>query len=212
MHNLFAAQSEPFRPVPCTGRDRPPTLPTRRARRRHAQIGPVRTDRLFLAVLPDPETASRIAQVARHLRIGHGLTGKPLKAEHFHVTLFRVGDGSGLPSGLVESVTERAASVVMPSFRVSFDRALSFSNGALVLSGDESIIGLEVLQQRLSDALDGRPQPARRFTPHLTLLRDGHRIPEQPIEPISWTVKEVVLVHSLLGRTTHRHLARLPLA
>ncbi len=212
MHDLLAAPSEIFRPIFCTGRDRPSTLPARRAGRRHALIGPARTDRLFLAVLPDPETASRISEVARHLRIGHGLTGKPLKMEHFHVTLFHIGDGSGLPSGLVESVTERAASVVMPSFRVAFDRARSFSNGALVLSGDESVIGLEVLQQRLSDAFDSRPQPARRFTPHLTLLRDGHRIPEQPIEPIGWTAREVVLVHSLLGQTTHRHLARLPLA
>ena len=212
MNDLFAAPSETFRPIFGAGRDRPSGLTARRARRRHAQIGPARTDRLFLAVLPDPETASRISCLARHLRIGHGLTGKPLEPEHFHVTLCHIGDGVGLPSELVESVTERAAGVVMPSFRVAFDRALSFSNGALVLSGDESVIGLEVLQQRLSDAFDGRPQPARRFTPHLTLLRDGHRIPEQPIEPISWTVREVVLVHSLLGRTTHRHLARLPLA
>ena len=109
-------------------------------------------------------------------------------------------------------MTERAASLVMPSFRVAFDRVTSFRNGAFLLSGDESVIGLEVLQQRLSDALDARPQRARPFTPHLTLLRDSHQIVEQFIEPISWTVKEVVLVHSLLGRTTHRHLARLPLA
>ena len=100
----------------------------------------------------------------------------------------------------------------MPSFRVAFDRAMSFRNGALVLSGDDSVIGLEVLQQRLSDVLDGRPRPARSFTPHLTLLRDSQRVAAHPIEPISWTVREVVLVHSLLGRTTHRHLARLPLA
>jgi 2'-5' RNA ligase len=37
-------------------------------------------------------------------------------------------------------------------------------------------------------------------------------VPEQAIEPIEWTVREIVLVHSLLGRTTHRHVARLPLA
>jgi RNA 2',3'-cyclic 3'-phosphodiesterase len=32
-----------------------------------------------------------------------------------------------------------------------------------------------------------------------------------PVEPIEWTVTEFVLVHSLLGRTTHRVLARFPL-
>jgi len=42
-------------------------------------------------------------------------------------------------------------------------------------------------------------------------LRDRHRVEEQFIEPIEWQVREVVLVHSLPGRTGHRHLARFPL-
>ena len=106
---------------------------------------------------------------------------------------------------------ERLSSVVMPAFRVAFDRVGSFRNGAVVLRGDESLIGLEVLQQRVSDAFDTRPHAARAFTPHVTLLRDAKRVEEHDITPIEWTVKEVVLVHSLLGRTTHRHVARLPL-
>lgn len=77
-----------------------------------------------------------------------------------------------------------------------------------MLRGDDGTIGLDILQQRLSDVLDGQPGKARPFTPHVILLRDNYRVPEQRIEPIEWTVREVVLVHSLLGRTTHRHLAR----
>ena len=190
-------------------RKRPSRLSAQRLGRFHG--GTVPTDRLFLAVLPDPETAARIGDLAGRLRDGHGLQGQPLRAEHFHVTLCHVGDYAGLEAELVEAVAERAASVAMPAFRVAFDRVGSFRNGAFVLSGDDSTIGLEVLQQRLSDALDSRPQPARAFTPLLTLLRDGHLIPEQPIEPIAWTAREVVLVHSLLGKTTHRHLAHFPL-
>ena len=45
----------------------------------------------------------------------------------------------------------------------------------------------------------------------MTLLRDAHRVPDHDIEPIEWEVRDVVLVHSLLGKTTHRHLARVPL-
>jgi 2'-5' RNA ligase len=112
---------------------------------------------------------------------------------------------------LINKLAERAARVVMPAFRVSFDYAMSFKNGALVLRGDDNLIGLEILHQRLNDALDDRPRPARRFTPHVTLLRDAHRVPEQEIEPIEWTVREIVLVHSLIGRTIHRHVVRLPL-
>src|SRR5476649_2935080 len=168
-------------------------------------------DRLFLAIVPPAEIAERIARLTRHLKIGHELTGKPLQPEHLHVTLCHLGDGGGVPTDVVAMATERAASIAMPSFKVGFDRVGSFKNGAFVLRGDESLIGLEVLQQRVSDALDARPGAARRFTPHVTLLRDGRRIEEHEIEPIAWTVKEVVLVHSLLGRTRHHHVARLPL-
>ena len=215
MDGLFATPFDTFNPSSGLSGNRLSMLSARRLRRRHGQVGPRRsppTDRLFFAVLPDADSAEDIADRARRLRMSHGLTGKPLQKEHFHVTLFHAGDGFGFPTELVEVLAERAAKVVMPAFRVAFDRAMSFRNGALVLSGDDSVIGLEVLQQRLSDVLDGRPRPARSFTPHLTLLRDSQRVAAHPIEPISWTVREVVLVHSLLGRTTHRHLARLPLA
>lgn len=195
-------------PPSFAGQPKPPPLMLRRLRRRHdALMGPA-TDRLLLAILPDEETAARIAAKARHLRVSHGLTGKGVRPEHFHVTLCRLGDGIGVPRDVVDRVRERTAGVSMPAFRVSFDRAESFKNGALVLRGDDGTIGLEVLQQRLSDALDGEPRLARRFTPHVTLLRDSYRVPEQRIEPIEWTVREVVLVHSLLGRTTHHHIAR----
>jgi len=195
-----------FAPPPLAGRQKPPVLMMRRLRRQHEALAGPATDRLFLAVLPDPETAGRIAQTARHLRASHGLSGRPLRSEHFHVTLCQVETGIGLTPGLVESVKASATGVAMPPFRVCFDRAESFKNGALVLRGDDGTIGLDVLQQRLSDALDGEPRKARSFTPHVTLLRDGHRVPEQRIEPIEWTVREVVLVHSLIGRTEHRHL------
>ncbi len=98
----------------------------------------------------------------------------------------------------------------MPAFRAEFDHVMSFKNGRVRADGLTSTIGLEILQQRLSDALDPTPRPARRFTPHLTLLRDGRHVAEQAVERIGWTAREVVLVHSLLGQTTHRHVARIP--
>jgi 2'-5' RNA ligase len=190
------------------GKSKPPALMVRRLRRQQQAFVGRPTDRLFLAVLPDADTANRIADTARHLRVSHGLTGKPLRPEHLHVTLCHIEDGVGLAPAMVDGVKACADGIVMPSFRVCFDRAESFRNGALVLRGDDGTIGLDILQQRLSDALDGEPRKARPFTPHVTLLRDGHRVPEQRIEPIEWMVREVVLVHSLLGRSTHRHLAR----
>lgn len=216
MHHSFASSAGLRRSPGIPDSRTPGLLSARRSQRFNERVVRAKqrkaaTDRLFLAVVPPPAVADRIADLARRLRIGHELDGKPLEAEHFHVTLCPVIDAIGFPSEIVSEVTERAAAVPMPVFKVAFDRVMSFGNGALVLCGDDSVIGLEILQQRLSDALDSRPGRARRYTPHLTLLRDRHLVPEHDIEPIEWTVQEITLVHSLLGKTTHRHLARLPL-
>jgi 2'-5' RNA ligase len=170
------------------------------------------TDRLFFAVRPDLETATKIAERTERWRADHGLRGRPLKPEHLHVSLIHVCDDVvPPPAELIDALAERAAAVTMPAFRVEFDRVMSFSGGAFVLGGDDRLIGLHILQQRLSDALDARPGPARRFEPHVTLLRDKQRIAERPIEPISWTAREIVLVHSVLGKTIHRDVVRVPL-
>lgn len=186
-----------------------------RLRRRHAGLRPAKlpsTDRLFFAVLPDEETAAGIYERAERWRREHGLTGRLLRPDHFHVALHVAEQERDISlSGMIELLAERASTLAMPAFRIDFDRLLSFKNGAFVLSGDETTIGLQVLHQRLGDALDPTPRPARRFTPHLTLLRDGKHIEERDVEPIGWTAREVVLVHSLIGQTTHRHVARIPL-
>jgi RNA 2',3'-cyclic 3'-phosphodiesterase len=215
LDGLFTEIPGVFQPLSSLERTRPTRLSTARLQRqidRLPRLQKTPADRLFLAAVPDRETAERIADLARRLRIGHELRGKLMRPEHLHVTLHHVGDAEETPSSaVVDAVMEKLSGVTMPSFRVAFDRVGSFTNGAFVLRGDESLIGLEVLQQRVSDAFDTRPQAARSFTPHVTLLRDAKRVEEHDITPIEWTVKEVVLVHSLLGRTTHRHVARLPL-
>jgi 2'-5' RNA ligase len=57
-----------------------------------------------------------------------------------------------------------------------------------------------------------RNEPPCRVHPistlHVTLLYDKRVVDEQPIEPISWTVREFVLVRSLHGQTRHTDVAR----
>src|SRR5690348_10457900 len=109
-------------PPSFSGKPKPPALMMRRLRRRQEALFGQATDRLFFAVLPDDQTADRIARTARHLRMSHGLTGKTLRPDHFHVTLCGVDEGIGLSLDRVEDVKARAADIVMPSFRVCFDR------------------------------------------------------------------------------------------
>lgn len=179
---------------------------------------PQLTDRLFFAIFPDARAAAQIAGLAQQLREEHGLRGKPLKTERFHVTLHHLGDYAGLPQDLVEVARAAATSVSAAPFDVTFDRAASFStaprNRPFVLRGGDGVASLITLQQTLGDALKktvlGRwAKPA--YTPHVTLLYDDRSVPEQPVPAVSWTASEFVLIRSLIGQTLHVPLARWPL-
>jgi 2'-5' RNA ligase len=179
------------------------------------EAAPRPTDRLFFAIYPDAATAAHIAQLAQQLRAEHGLQGKPLKPERFHVTLHHLGDYAGLPQDLVAAACGAAASVAAAPFDVTFDRVASFTsaprNRPFILRGDGGLAALMAFQQSLGDALKktvlGRwAKPG--FTPHVTLLYDDRGVPEQAVAPVSWTAHEFVLVHSLIGQTLHVPLAR----
>lgn len=176
-------------------------------------VAPRPTDRLFFALLPDAEAAGRIAKLAQQLRGEHGLRGKPLASERLHVTLHHLGDYAGLPQGVVAAAAQAAASVNMPPFKVTFDRAASFAgrreSKPFVLLGGDRNAELMAFQQALGRAMTafglGRLVEPR-FTPHLTLLYDRLAVAERCIESIAWRVQEFVLLRSLLGRSEYVQL------
>jgi RNA 2',3'-cyclic 3'-phosphodiesterase len=160
------------------------------------------------------------ARLAQRLRSEHGLKGNPLGTERFHITLHHLGDYAGLPQGVVADAIRAAATIAMPQFEVTFDRAVSFhgrsGNRPFVLRGSDGLVSLEALHRVLGTALykaglaGGRAKS--QYTPHVTLLHDDALILERPVETVTWIVGEFVLVHSLLGRTVHVPLARWPLS
>jgi 2'-5' RNA ligase len=173
------------------------------------------TERLFFAILPDAETATRIAQLARQLRSDHGLKGMPPANERLHITLYFLGDYVGLPQDLIAKASAAASSLAWPSFELSFDRAASFvgkrSGLPLVLRGDDGVSPLMDFRRALAATMIkagfGRTAEAH-FVPHVTLLYDDHRVTEQLVETIGWTAHEFVLVRSVLGQSRHIPLAR----
>jgi 2'-5' RNA ligase len=179
-----------------------------------------KTDRLFFAIFPDAAAAARIAGLAQRLRSEHGLKANPLRTERFHVTLHHLDDYAGLPQRVVAEAIRAAATIAIPQFEVTFDRALSFhgkpGSQPFVLRGCDGLVTLEAFHRVLVAALykaglaGGRAKS--RYTPHVTLLYDDALILERPVETVTWTVREFVLVHSLLGQTVHMPLARWPLS
>jgi 2'-5' RNA ligase len=97
----------------------------------------------------------------------------------------------------------------MAPFQVAFDRVGSFrkrrDRAPLVLLGDDGVGGLLDLREAIGRPLEeaGVMRLSQAFTPHLTLLYDTQRIESVPIAPITWTVREFSLVHSLIGHGRH---------
>jgi len=175
-------------------------------------------DRLFLAVVPDADTAARVYQRAEVIRRARKLEGDLIRPEHLHATLFFLGERDALPGHIITRATEAAAAVKMPPFEVSFDRTVSFSGGRhnhpFVLLGSAGVERLKTFRQMLGASMmrNGLRHLVRAsFMPHVTLLFDKQNVDEQPTEPISWIVREFVLIRSLYRRTTHIHEARWPL-
>lgn len=174
------------------------------------------TDRLFFGVFPDADTAARIAETGEELRRKHGLKRPVHPLDRLHVTLFHLGDFPGLPNDLVRKATAAAEAMTAAPFEVTFDHAASFSgrpgNRPFILKGGEGLADLEAYRGALGDALARQNvKTAPAFTPHVTLLYDDPIIEPDPITPISWTVHELVLVRSHLGKGIHDHIGRWPL-
>ena len=171
------------------------------------------TDRLFLGICPDSRTAGELNALAHRLAIGHELRGRAICARRLHATVHHIGDGVGVDASTVELAKRAAADVAMPPFRVEFNTVRSFRNGAFVLCGDEGVAGLETLQQQVGRLMEnaGLGKSFQDYTPHVTLLWDSHLVPEHPITPVGWWVRDFVLIRSLLGQSRYEFLARFPL-
>lgn len=183
--------------------------------------GPVRpagpTDRLFFALYPDDAAAARVAALAQALRQELGLRGRAIAPGRLHITLHHLGDHVGLPRDLVDAACQAASQVEWPAVAVAFDRAASFTrrraNRPFVLLGD-GLAEVRALRERLGEALACAELGGyleERFTPHMTLLYDDQAVTERPVPPVSWVSRELVLVHSRIGRGLHSPLARWPL-
>jgi 2'-5' RNA ligase len=182
----------------------------------HPKRMPPRWHDLFFAAVPDPATAERMREVARELASRHRLRSAPRPAQRLHLSLRSVGAYASLPDKVVCAAMTAGSAVEAAPFGIVFDRALSFRGGLrrplVLLCRDEAAPA--ALERALGAAMRaaGLPVGAGRSIPHVALLYDDAVVPETVLrEPIVWTVRDFVLLHSLYGQGRHRHLARWPL-
>lgn len=176
---------------------------------------PVATDRLFLAIFPDPDTAAELAALAAAQCAVYGLRGKPVRPGRLHVTLFHLGDSAGLRQEVVDAASTAASRVRMAAFELGFDQVGSFNGRRdklpFVLRARGDNAPLRALHSALAAELGevglGR-FAASSFEPHVTLAYDARAVAVQDVPPMAWRAREFVLVHSLLGQTRHIPLGR----
>ncbi|HET6970108.1 MAG TPA: 2'-5' RNA ligase family protein [Phenylobacterium sp.] len=173
---------------------------------------------LYFALQPPVEAQREVRRRLAEAKARWPLTARPVPPERLHVSLCGVGAFPSLPHEVVTAARCAGAAARDRPFRVAFNRLGAWGRGEgprpLVLWGDEGVIGVESLHQRLHAALaalglaGGAPGP---IWPHMTLLRDRTAVPETVVPKVDWWVREFVLIASLHGAGRHEVLGRFPL-
>ncbi|WP_182911914.1 2'-5' RNA ligase family protein [Sphingomonas cavernae] len=167
---------------------------------------PIVLHRLLFAVRPPLTLARQIEQSAIWFRPG----ATRVRADNLHITLEIFEDHPTFPERLAEVLMEAGKAVAAEPVEIVLDQ-VSGSKRSVALRPRRRIPALDQLYKAI--ALEVKragltPRPDYSFSPHVTVLyRDGAPF-TQAIDPIRWTADELVLVHSLVGRTRHDVLGR----
>jgi len=190
-----------------------PLLPGfRPAPRRHRAAEPPK-HRAFLALKPDGSATEQAGEIVLGLMRENGLTGNPLKPKNLHISLPLVWEGANFPTALAKSMSMRVQAVRMPPFEIVLDMAMCFRQReryVLVLGTTRSVANIYELNRQLVMAI-GSKMRGGSFNPHMTLLYANRPVEKQPVEPLRWTAREFVLIHSFIGLGRHEIVARWPL-
>jgi 2'-5' RNA ligase len=172
-------------------------------------------DLLFLAIRPPAGIGSRIVELAGRLGVELGIAGRPLLRRRLHIALWSFPIQDGVPDASIRAIVKVADTLVAEPFDVTFDHAESFPGKAsslpFVLSAGEGVSALIEFQRKVHLALARAglaPNAPVEFVPHITLLHDRAFVPRIAVPPVTWTVKDFVLIHIMVGSTRPIELER----
>ncbi len=151
---------------------------------------------LYVMAKPPPEVAARIAALPRN-DPGRG-------SELLHVTLLKLFDLHYAPSEWLPAVIAALDSFEGAAFPLRFDRIEA--RKAVTLRTRDPLLLARSFQQALVRHLLERRAPLMLGTtpePHLTINYRDDRQGARKLEPIGWTVTEILLIESVVGKTTH---------
>jgi 2'-5' RNA ligase len=179
------------------------------------QKWPPCSERLFMGVRLDGETARRVERFRRGFCAEHDVQGSLRPRELLHISLHFIGDFAHLPSAIIHGARRAGQTVALPPFDVTLNHVQSFEvkppkhgkpgRHALVLLGESA--PLVELHRSLGSALRGWGlNAADHFTPHVTLLYGPKVVLKRTMDPIRFTVEDFSLIHSERGRSRYNTL------
>ena len=151
---------------------------------------------LYIMAKPPAEQQAEIAALPRN-DPGRG-------ADLLHVTLMSLFDLHGAPADWLPRVIAALDSFVAAPFPLVFDRIEN--RKAVTLRTKAVLAEARAFQAALVRHLLEKGAPIMLGTtpePHLTINYKGDRLRAQKIPAIGWTVDEILLVESVVGRATH---------
>jgi 2'-5' RNA ligase len=177
---------------------------------------PKMPERLFIGLFPDEPARREADRMSRWIASEASLVGNPIAADRYHTSLIHISDRKRVRSGDEFAAELAARTVRIPPFEITYSRLGSFPGAPkkdrplehpLVLLADDgpvtdlhAALGAELRKFRF--------HVPESFRPHLTLSYNRQLLPAREIEPITFVVKEFVLVHSRLWLTEYRILRR----
>jgi RNA 2',3'-cyclic 3'-phosphodiesterase len=178
----------------------------------------IQVHRPFFAIRPSAEAGSMAVDAMQQQMDKRRLRGHAVPPEYLHVTLHWLGDhDDSVPRELLRCAKAAGGGVDMAPFGVGFDRIGSLGDasvGGLALTGGPELATLRQFQRALAAEMKAAGIGSRvrtSFNPHVSLLYSHEHVTPEPIAPIRWTVNELVLVDSLVGRGVHVVLGSWPL-
>jgi 2'-5' RNA ligase len=160
---------------------------------------------LYVLAKPPPAIAAQIAALPRN-DPGRG-------PELMHVTLLELFDLHRAPPEWLPAVVAALDLFDGAAFPLAFDRIAM--RKAVTLRSRAELTEARAFQKALVGHLVARRAPLMLGTtpePHLTINYHGDRLGNQKLAPpIGWTVDEIILAESVVGKTMHVEHGRWPL-
>ncbi len=159
---------------------------------------------LYVMAKPPPEAQAQIIALPRN-DPGRG-------PELLHVTLLSLFDLHHAPPEWLPAVIAALDSFDGPAFPLAFDRIEN--RKAVTLRTRAPLAEARAFQAALVRHLLACRAPMMLGTtpePHVTINYRGDRLGSQKMAPIGWMVEEILLMESIVGKTTHVEHGRWPL-